>query len=318
MGKFEFKHKRQCDIVMYHIVKPEVPVERMLTLVNEKHREIFVPLVYKPGKKGKGTFFSDITDFRSLEALLTDISEKEFFDVLLHILRIYNFCRDNRINVLNLELTTQGVFVEKDTKAVRILYWPIINNACQHDLLSFILQLMDRVEFKRVSVLKYYDPCRLYLKNVDRGFSPRLFEKFLDDLMNPAPEEMLADREHRGITNDISFYEPMHSKSVEAAPSEGQQGTGCLVLQDGSRVMVDKLPFVIGKKKELCQLSIPNRMISRVHAEIYVEAGKYFIKDRGSTNGTKVNGELIGANCMRQLSDGDKITLADEVISFVI
>jgi len=53
-------------------------------------------------------------------------------------------------------------------------------------------------------------------------------------------------------------------------------------------VRVIKFPIVIGRRSE-CNLCIPNRNVSRSHAEIYTEGfffKTYFIKDLGSKFGT--------------------------------
>ncbi|MFA4987261.1 MAG: FHA domain-containing protein [Candidatus Brocadiia bacterium] len=48
--------------------------------------------------------------------------------------------------------------------------------------------------------------------------------------------------------------------------------------------------------------------ISRHHAELVVTGGKILIKDLGSANGSKVNGELV---VNRELKSGDRIRIAD-------
>jgi hypothetical protein len=51
--------------------------------------------------------------------------------------------------------------------------------------------------------------------------------------------------------------------------------------------------------------------VSRRHAEITRKDGSYFLTDLGSTNGTKVNGELLKPHEERQLQPGDEITLGE-------
>ncbi|MEK6221844.1 MAG: FHA domain-containing protein [Chloroflexota bacterium] len=54
--------------------------------------------------------------------------------------------------------------------------------------------------------------------------------------------------------------------------------------------------------------------ISRTHAEVQFEEGKFVVMDMGSTNGTKVNGKDISRH---ELSSGDTITLANAPILFI-
>ncbi len=75
----------------------------------------------------------------------------------------------------------------------------------------------------------------------------------------------------------------------------------------------EKPTFTMGRSKE-CDLALQDSTCSRKHAEITVSAqGPVFIKDFGSTNGTKVNGERLQKDPIR-LNDGDRIQLGDNTI----
>jgi hypothetical protein len=54
-------------------------------------------------------------------------------------------------------------------------------------------------------------------------------------------------------------------------------------------------------------------LLSRQHLLINYDNGRYYIEDRDSTNGTKVNGTEIRGSGKRALKDGDVIDLADEI-----
>jgi hypothetical protein len=58
---------------------------------------------------------------------------------------------------------------------------------------------------------------------------------------------------------------------------------------------------------------LEGRQASRHHAELRHEAGGYMLYDRGSRNGTFVNGEQITAQL---LQPGDLISIGDDVFSF--
>jgi pSer/pThr/pTyr-binding forkhead associated (FHA) protein len=53
------------------------------------------------------------------------------------------------------------------------------------------------------------------------------------------------------------------------------------------------------------------RFISRRHFAIKLEKNKFYIKDLGSKNGTKVNGNDIRGKDWIELSSGDRISVAD-------
>jgi hypothetical protein len=90
-----------------------------------------------------------------------------------------------------------------------------------------------------------------------------------------------------------------------------------LLLPDGNAVTLADSPVTIGRLPD-CTVVLSDPNVSRVHAEVRpVGPGggtDYEVVDRGSTNGTKVNGlPLTGA---RQLSSGDTITLGATTIGF--
>ncbi len=53
--------------------------------------------------------------------------------------------------------------------------------------------------------------------------------------------------------------------------------------------------------------------ISRQHITIWYENDKYYIEDRSSTNGTKLNGSGITGSGRHALADGDEIELAGKL-----
>ncbi|KPQ32103.1 MAG: FHA domain [Phormidesmis priestleyi Ana] len=50
--------------------------------------------------------------------------------------------------------------------------------------------------------------------------------------------------------------------------------------------------------------------ISRRHAELWVEGGKAYVKDAGSTNGTFINGDKLAAEVEQPVKAGDEIRFA--------
>lgn len=88
-----------------------------------------------------------------------------------------------------------------------------------------------------------------------------------------------------------------------------------LRLPDGSIVELGTAPATIGRLPE-CTVVLGDPNVSRTHAEVRPgpEQGEYEIVDRGSTNGTKVNGmPLVGPRALRP---GDQITLGATTIAF--
>ena len=70
-------------------------------------------------------------------------------------------------------------------------------------------------------------------------------------------------------------------------------------------ILLPKVPFVIGRFST-CDYQIDDSELSRQHTQIELHDGKYSVRDLGSRNGTKVNGEAINE---KSLKGGDVILL---------
>ena len=74
----------------------------------------------------------------------------------------------------------------------------------------------------------------------------------------------------------------------------------------GERVVtIDKVPFTIGRR-ETNDLRLGGSEVSREHAEILADAGRYLLRDKESRYGTFVNGEPVN-EC--ELRTGDRVRL---------
>jgi hypothetical protein len=88
--------------------------------------------------------------------------------------------------------------------------------------------------------------------------------------------------------------------------------TAMLVLQRGSeagrRWPLDRArPLTIGRSEE-CDIVLPDRQVSRYHAQITWRGERYYLEDLGSKNGTHINGQELAAAV--ELNDGDEIQVA--------
>ena len=81
---------------------------------------------------------------------------------------------------------------------------------------------------------------------------------------------------------------PVEPIAAKPAPRE----IHALVLVDGTRFELVSDKYSIGRQTT-CDIVIADHNVSRVHAEIKVVQGSWRIDDRGSTNGTRVNGIVI-------------------------
>lgn len=79
---------------------------------------------------------------------------------------------------------------------------------------------------------------------------------------------------------------------------------------------IRKNELSIGRSRE-SDIFLEDLAVSRLHAKIQnMGNGTYALKDEGSANGTKVNGQLVNKYQTYQLQEGDKIQLGQTVLVF--
>jgi len=71
---------------------------------------------------------------------------------------------------------------------------------------------------------------------------------------------------------------------------------------------LDEFPLRVGRAGG-CALQLPDPAVSSEHAEIQVEAGRAFVMDLCSTNGTRRNGEPLGPLTPVELAAGDRLEI---------
>jgi pSer/pThr/pTyr-binding forkhead associated (FHA) protein len=80
-------------------------------------------------------------------------------------------------------------------------------------------------------------------------------------------------------------------------------------LKGGSPIPITRDITLIGRQEDLCDVFIDKSSISKLHCLIVRTDGLLFIRDLGSTNGTKVNGQRVVRGA---LLPGDELSLASE------
>jgi len=108
--------------------------------------------------------------------------------------------------------------------------------------------------------------------------------------------------------------------TVISAPTQAaspSSATACLVViygaDLGKRIVLDGTAIEIGRSVK-CDVTIDQESVSRRHARLAYEAGRYRLTDLGSTNGSYVNDELTNE---RPLKDGDQLKIGRTILKFM-
>lgn len=96
------------------------------------------------------------------------------------------------------------------------------------------------------------------------------------------------------------------------ADADGDSVIATLVGQNGERYPITTFPFVMGRGSE-CDLVLQGKGVSRRHAEIVFQAGRFVINDFDSLNGLKINGYKVSRVI---LEENDVIKLGEVSLTF--
>ena len=97
---------------------------------------------------------------------------------------------------------------------------------------------------------------------------------------------------------------------VRAAP--GGKPTGSIVLPDGKRVALGDRPITVGRL-DTAEVRFTDLTVSRIHATIERDGDGFAVRDAGSQNGTRVNGQPTNR---RRLEDGDVLSFGAVAVRF--
>lgn len=124
--------------------------------------------------------------------------------------------------------------------------------------------------------------------------------------INIQEEELEAGEEYFGETTVLSV-----EKMYKVAQIRGMDGN------EKRTFVIDENPFIIGKLSGKADGILTDSRVSRVHAAVREDSGKYYISDLNSTNGTYVNGKRLNGTETVQLHHMDQIRMASVEMVFL-
>ncbi|RMG37175.1 MAG: FHA domain-containing protein [Planctomycetota bacterium] len=78
-------------------------------------------------------------------------------------------------------------------------------------------------------------------------------------------------------------------------------------LDNGRAIPITNDITIVGRKRGVCDICLDSNSVSKLHCLIVKTDGLLFVRDLGSTNGTKVNGQKITRGA---LLPGDELAFA--------
>lgn len=147
-------------------------------------------------------------------------------------------------------------------------------------------------------------------KTEDKPFFPEVEKEAWEEERWDTPKE---DMESDTAWENRNIYENNNYTQVLSAGGSPDQ----LVLKElhpvnGRQFCVEGTrPVIIGQLKEQADLVLPSTAVSRVHASMEKRAGRWYLKDMNSRNGTWVNEQELYGQEEKEIFDGDQIRFAN-------
>ena len=127
--------------------------------------------------------------------------------------------------------------------------------------------------------------------------------------------ERMSAADSSGETVLLSDYMPTGTLAGRKIRTELARLSGIINGRE-ENFEINKSPFTIGKMAGKADAVIADRRVSRIHATIRQDGGRYFLSDLNSTNGTCLNDRRLEQDEAAALEDGDIIKFANVMLKF--
>lgn len=244
-------------------------IQCMKILYNGKHELFYLIGEYNP--------ISDI-----LKSVDADRLNKIMINLLTNIIEVKN---NGFLNVQNIDLTLENIFVDMNTLQVKLVYLPIevklfdtydeFDRTLRANMIKAITGVYDDLDGAITGIVS------------DTGNS-------IEDLCNKLKLSKYK--------SDMSGYHCMNSvlKMIAIGASEYFE------------IVLNRDETIVGRKAEIVDAVISfSKMIGRKHCRFVRKKGLFYVMDEGSVNGTFVNNQRVYPGQCQQINKGDIIRLAD-------
>ena len=245
MSKVIIQNKHGNIIITNKLSYPEAVNERVINAIASGVFESFVPVSVKQSHK-EVCIECCVQGFITLNQYFSGlVSKKAFLDFVYALVLIIKNCEKDMISADNLYLHKDCILIDPVTKAVRCIYWPVVNNRNSNPPQFFFRQLPYELQFNPYEDCTYVDRYVAFFNGFN-PFSINDFERMLLEMQGkkaPAFSRSPADPFGNASANNHSAanvkstdvkmenvaYDPFSnvSNANDAAPAAGSASSVC-------------------------------------------------------------------------------------------
>lgn len=236
MSKITFENKKGKITIINRLSYPENVNERVYNAISSGMFEGFLPVSIR--QKRKETRIECVVQglIPLTQYFNGIVTKKMFLDFVHEIALLIKNCEKNMINANNIDLQNDKIFIDPQTKSVKCIFWPIVNNQRENPPHVFLKQLPYELNFNPHEDRKYLDTYNAFFSGIN-PFSVNNFDRMILQLSGKSdtggrsvPSGSLSDSLNRNKNaekievdsskNSIVEYDPFAQQSKESVYDE--------------------------------------------------------------------------------------------------
>lgn len=178
MSKITFENKKGKITLINKLSYPEAVNERVYNAIAAGMFEGFLPVsIHQKRKKTRIECVAQglipLTQyFNSI------VTRKMFLDIAHEIALLMKCCEKSMVNANNLDLQNDKIFVDPQTKSVKCIYWPVVNNQRGNPPQLYLKQLPFELNFNPLEDNDYLETYKAFFEGIN-PFSVNNFDRMV-------------------------------------------------------------------------------------------------------------------------------------------
>ncbi len=178
MSKIIFENKKGKITIINRLSYPETVNERVYNAIASGMFEGFLP-VFISQKRKETRIECVVQGLIPLAQYFNGIvTKKMFLDFVHEIALLIKNCEKNMVNANNLDLQSDKIFVDPQTKSVKCIFWPVVNNQRDNPPHLFLKQLPFELNFNPHEDKEYLETYKAFFSGVN-PFSINSFDRMV-------------------------------------------------------------------------------------------------------------------------------------------
>lgn len=253
MGKIVVECKKGKITIINKLSYPETVNERVYNAIASGTFEGFLPVSIREKRK-ETHLVCVVHGLIPLNQYLNGIvTKKIFLDLVQDIAQYIKNCEINLLNANNLELQSDKIFIDPQSKTVKCIFWPIVNNQRGNPPQYFLKQLPYELNFDPREDDEYLERYKTFFGGVN-AFSVNGFERLIFKLQGVqinsgylTPTGSLSG----SISNEKENNKKVKKVAIEYDPLEcfSSKSDVSVVIERSNRKAHKESDYGVGERK---------------------------------------------------------------------